>query len=110
MLTVSTACTKTLPEEFVIYGERGMLNYRTLSRWARYVSWRHRGLFDPLRFWLGGWRLRHQGGLLGMQITDVVRGILTDTPPAVSVRDGYNALRFVKLCENAVTDTTLLAQ
>lgn len=109
-LLASTSCARTSPEEFVMYGETGTLNYRTLNRVGRSTLWKPLGLCEALRCRLGSWNLRRQGGLLGAQITDVARSIRTGTPPTVSVRDGYNALRFVKLCEQVVVDTVLCAQ
>ncbi len=42
---------------------------------------------------------RHDRDPLRAQVADFVDSVQTGRPPAVTAQDGYDALRFVKLCE-----------
>lgn len=96
-LHASTACARSMPERLRLEGTRGVLDSRSLRRSAGARIRRWASMIRAATVHRGRWPYR--SGPLDAQVADVVRSIRTGSPPAVSLRDGYEALRVVRLCE-----------
>lgn len=80
-LVASTAAKSSQKDEFRIYGSKGLLDYGSLQGdWFKSFISSRKGPFQ-------------------CQVDDFISSIINDKPPAVSVKDAYNALKAVKDCE-----------
>lgn len=97
LLAATTACARSVPDEFRVDGEAGELDYRRMQVrgcWARGIR--------RLRLIASGAGQRaHVSPLLAAQVRDFVESIRQQRPPQVPLSAGYEALRLVKACESA---------
>lgn len=98
-LHASTAHDHSMPEWFQVKGTQGILDSRIVRRsvGARIYCWSS-AIRDGVVAACRG-RQPYQRDLLDTQVADVIYSIRTGSPPAVSIRDGYEALRVVRMCE-----------
>jgi UDP-N-acetyl-2-amino-2-deoxyglucuronate dehydrogenase len=100
-LNASTSCDRAYPETFRIYGDGGMLDYSLIQNAGKLQESRYRSMLNKLRRRLSDSKDSHQKTPLDLQITDFTQSIIKGIPTRVSLQDGYDALRLVRLCESA---------
>lgn len=91
-LSCSTAVSETQPDEFVVYGTKGIISYNSeKNKGPKYIK---KAINFLKRKILGG------NSELESQIYDFVEAIIKKRPPKVLVSDAYASLSVVKSCEN----------